>query len=273
MLVYVKNDVNLLNKTVIDRPLKEYLEKVFDSFDIYISLEFTDTDSFVIDNIKSLILFEEFLNNEIKEFWYHKNVYISKESSIGIDVILEDDVCIKGNSKILKKSIIKKGSSITDSMIYDSIIDNNVVIENSKVIDSKVGDNTTVGPYAHLRGGNTIGCGVRIGNFVEIKHSTIGDKSKIAHLAYVGDTVMGTNVNFGCGAITVNYDGVNKYKTIIEDNVFVGSNSNLIAPIILKKNSFIACGSTITDSLEENDFAIARERQIIKKNYKNIHNK
>lgn len=257
------NDKTLLDKNIIDRPLYEYLDKNYD---------FLDFD-YVIEDINSLILFENILSNKIKEFWYKKHIFISNNSIIGIDVILEDNVVIRGSSKIYNKTTIKKDSIIIDSNIFDSFVDNNVLIESSKVIDSKIGMNTTIGPYAHLRGNNVIGNNVRIGNFVEIKNSKIGDKSKIAHLAYIGDTIMGCNVNFGCGAITVNYDGVNKYKTIIEDNVFVGSNSNLIAPIILKKNSFIACGSTITDSLEENDFAIARERQIIKKNYKNIHNK
>jgi bifunctional UDP-N-acetylglucosamine pyrophosphorylase/glucosamine-1-phosphate N-acetyltransferase len=108
---------------------------------------------------------------------------------------------------------------------------------------------------------------VKIGNFVEVKKSTIGDESKVSHLSYIGDAEVGKNVNIGCGSITVNYDGKNKYKTIIEDNVFVGCNSNLVAPVTLRSGSFIAAGSTITKEVPQDSLAIARARQENKIDY------
>ena len=112
-----------------------------------------------------------------------------------------------------------------------------------------------------------IGPNNRIGNFVEVKNSMLGDTTKASHLSYLGDSQIGDNVNIGCGSITVNYDGKKKHKTIIGNNVFVGCNSNLIAPVEIKDDAFIAAGSTITDNVDESDLAIARSRQINKKGY------
>ena len=132
---------------------------------------------------------------------------------------------------------------------------------------NKIGANCKIGPFAHLRDNSVIKADCRIGNFVEVKKSKIGDKSKASHLAYIGDSEIGFDCNFGCGSITVNYDGINKHKTTIGDNVFIGCNTNLVAPVTIHNNSFIACGSTITSDVPENTLAIARSRQLNKIDY------
>ena len=154
--------------------------------------------------------------------------------------------------------------------ITNSTIGNNTEIKNSTIIDSTVGENTIVGPYAYLRPKSNIGNHVKIGDFVEVKNATIEDNSKASHLSYIGDAHVGKNVNIGCGVVFVNYDGKNKFQTVIEDNVFVGCNSNLVAPVTVGKNAFIAAGSTITDEVHEDAFAIARSRQVNKEGYSKV---
>ena len=131
-------------------------------------------------------------------------------------------------------------------------------------IDSTVGENTTVGPYAYLRPNSNIGNNVKIGDFVEVKNATIGDGSKASHHSYIGDADVGENVNIGCGVVFVNYDGSTKARVEVGDNVFLGCNSNLVSPLKINSNSYIAAGSTITDEVKENSLAIARARQVEK---------
>ncbi|WP_088014770.1 bifunctional UDP-N-acetylglucosamine diphosphorylase/glucosamine-1-phosphate N-acetyltransferase GlmU [Gottfriedia acidiceleris] len=190
------------------------------------------------------------------------STYISADAKIGSDTIIYPGTMIYGNS------IIGTGSTIgPNTEIIDSEIGNDTVIKQSVVHESKIGHSTTVGPFAHIRPASTLGDEVRIGNFVETKKVTFGNGSKASHLSYVGDAEVGQGVNLGCGSITVNYDGKNKFKTTIEDNVFVGCNSNLIAPVTVKKGSYIAAGSTITDEVPEDSLAIARARQVNKEGY------
>ena len=202
------------------------------------------------------------INSKYYEELKNINVYISEESKIS------DKARILFNSVILGKTEIHDDVVIgPNSIIIDSIIYKGAEILNSIVIDSVVGEKTTVGPFAHLRDYVKIGEKCRIGNFVEIKKSNIGDKTKVSHLAYIGDSEVGKECNFGCGSITVNYDGVKKHKTIIGDNAFIGCNTNLVAPVTIHNNSFIACGSTITSDVPENTLAIARSRQLNKIDY------
>jgi bifunctional UDP-N-acetylglucosamine pyrophosphorylase/glucosamine-1-phosphate N-acetyltransferase len=190
------------------------------------------------------------------------STYISADAKIGSDTIIYPGTMIYGNS------IIGTGSTIgPNTEIIDSEIGNDTVIKQSVVHESKIGHSTTVGPFAHIRPASTLGDEVRIGNFVETKKVTFGNGSKASHLSYIGDAEVGQGVNLGCGSITVNYDGKNKFKTTIEDNVFVGCNSNLIAPVTVKKGSYIAAGSTITDEVPEDSLAIARARQVNKEGY------
>ena len=148
-------------------------------------------------------------------------------------------------------------------------IGNNVIINSfSHLQGCKIKNKVEVGPYARLRPGTILEDGSKIGNFVEIKKSKIGKKSKINHLSYVGDTELGKNVNVGAGTITCNYDGAKKSKTKIKDNVFIGSNSSLVAPIMIEKNSIVGAGSVITKKVKKNSLALSRPIQIEVKNYK-----
>lgn len=188
------------------------------------------------------------------------------DTYIGADVVIEEN-CLIAHSKIYGNSIIHKNSKIDDSFINNSIIFDDSSIFKSVIDSSIIGKKCMVGPFSHIRNHSMICGNNRVGNFVEIKKSNVGVDTKLSHLAYMGDTLCGSNVNFGCGSITVNYDGKKKNQTTIGDNVFIGCNSNLIAPIHIDDHSFVAAGSTITENLNPGDFAIARSSQVTKKGY------
>ncbi len=191
-----------------------------------------------------------------------EDTYIDKSVKIGADTVIYPGAIIKGDTVIGEDCTIMGGC-----MIENSKIGNGVSMKISTVTDSKIGNNTTVGPYAYVRPLSDIGDNVKIGDFVEVKKSVIGDGTKISHLTYVGDSKVGKNVNFGCGTVTVNYDGKNKFLTEIGDNAFIGCNTNLVSPVKVGDGAFIAAGSTITDEVPENGFAIARQRQTVKENW------
>ena len=176
-----------------------------------------------------------------------ETIYFSKDTKIGKNVTIEPYVVIGSKVKIGNNVTIKSFSHL----------------ENCK-IENKV----EVGPYARIRPGTTLKEGSKIGNFVEIKKSTLGKKSKVNHLTYIGDTSIGKSVNVGAGTITCNYDGIKKYKTKIKDNVFIGSNSSLVAPITLAENSIIGAGSVITRNVGKKSLALTRSQQLEIKNYK-----
>lgn len=248
-----------------------YLTDIVSLLKDYKISSFCTEDSFKltgINTLQQLVEAENHLKRDVLEYHIFNGVRIENIDNVYIssDAIIEENVVIR-NSTILGNSIIHRGAVILDSEIKDSIILNDSKIWHSIVFDSIVGKNCNVGPFSHIRNNSTIYGNNRVGNFVEIKNSKIGIASKLSHLAYMGDCLCGENVNFGCGSITVNYDGKNKHKTSIGDNVFVGCNSNLIAPINIESNSFIAAGSTITESINQGDFAIARSIQITKKGY------
>lgn len=185
-----------------------------------------------------------------------KNTYIGVDVKIGKDTIIYPGNVIEGNVEIGEECILYPNSRISNS-----IIKNCVEIQSSTIIDSSIGEGTTVGPFAYVRPESNIGKHVRIGDFVEIKKSTIGDNTKVSHLTYIGDAEVGTQCNFGCGTVVVNYDGKNKYKTVIGNNAFIGCNTNLVSPVEVKDNSYIAAGSTITKEVPEGNLAIARSKQ------------
>ena len=188
--------------------------------------------------------------------------YIEADVKIGSDTIIYPGVMLHGNTKIGNECVIGMNSSITNSTIG-----NNTEVKNSTIIDSNVGDNTTVGPYAYLRPKSNIGNNVKIGDFVEVKNATIEDNSKASHLSYIGDAHVGKDVNIGCGVVFVNYDGKNKFKSEVKDGAFIGSNSNLVAPVVVEEKGYVATGSTITDNVPEGALAIARERQVVKEGW------
>ena len=185
------------------------------------------------------------------------NTYIGADVEIEQDVIIYPGNVIEGNTKVGYNTVI-----YPNSRIKDSIIGKNVEIQSSVVLESTIGNNTTVGPFAYIRPESTIGDKVRIGDFVEIKKSTIGDETKVSHLTYIGDAEVGSGCNFGCGTVVVNYDGKSKNKTIIGDNSFIGCNTNLISPVEVKNNTYIAAGSTITSEVPEGALAVARAKQV-----------
>lgn len=191
------------------------------------------------------------------------NTYIDEEVEIGMDTVIMPNTHLKGNTKIGSNCEIGPNSIITNMEICD-----NVKVLSSVATDSRIGSGTTVGPFAYIRPNSNIGEKVKIGDFVEIKNSTIDEGTKVSHLTYIGDSDVGKNINFGCGTITVNYDGANKFRTVIEDNAFIGCNTNLVSPVKIGKNAFIAAGSTITEDVEGDSLAIARCRQTVKKDWK-----
>lgn len=181
---------------------------------------------------------------------------------IGMDVIIEPDVVIYPNCHIRGNSTIKSETIIyANCWIENSMIGSNCKIMDSRITESVVRNNVKIGPYAHIRMNSQVEDDNRIGNFVELKNTHLGFDSRCAHLTYLGDSRIGQKVNIGCGVVTVNYDGVNKNETIIEDGAFIGSNSNLIAPVKVGRNAVVTAGSTITEDVEENAMAFARTRQ------------
>ena len=184
------------------------------------------------------------------------STYIGDDVEIGRDTIIYPGNVIEGNTKIGEGVMIYPNSRISNS-----IIDNNVEIQSSVIIDSKIGERTTVGPFAYIRPESIIGNDARIGDFVEIKKSTIWNNTKVSHLTYIGDAKVGEHCNFGCGTVVVNYDGKKKNTTIIGNNSFIGCNTNLVSPVTVEDNTYIAAGSTIVNDVKEGELAVARAKQ------------
>ncbi len=190
-----------------------------------------------------------------------RNKFLKK----GVKMIAPDTVFFSKNTKIGRNVTIEPYVVISENVF----IGNNVrILSFSHLEGVKIENNVNVGPYARLRPGTVLKSGSKIGNFVEVKKSIIGKDSKLNHLSYVGDTKLGKKVNIGAGTITCNYDGINKSKTIIGDEVFVGSNSSLVAPIKLEKKSTVGAGSVITKKVNKNSLALTRAEQIEVINYK-----
>lgn len=184
------------------------------------------------------------------------NTYIGKDVKIERDTIIYPGCMLEGKTEIGKSCIIGPNTRITSSSVDDC-----VTIQSSVLVNSKVKSYTTVGPFAYLRPNSVIGEHVRIGDFVEIKNSNIDDGTKVSHLTYVGDSDVGKCVNFGCGTVTVNYDGKVKNRCKIGDGAFIGCNTNLVAPVEIAERGYTAAGSTITKNVPEDSLAIARVRQ------------
>ncbi len=190
------------------------------------------------------------------------NTYIAPNAVIGRDTTIYPNVTIKSNTVIGEDCQIKPNSYLENVQIG-----NGVKVLSSTISDSKIGDYTSVGPYSHIRNNCELGKHVRVGNFVELKNTTYGDGSKTAHLSYLGDTEVGSNTNIGCGTITVNYDGKNKYKTKIGSDAFIGCNSNLIAPLEIGDGAVVAAGTTVTEDAPDDTLVIARVKQENKMGY------
>lgn len=188
-----------------------------------------------------------------------ESIIIEKNVKIGKDTIVYPNNILRGNTDIGQNCILYAENDIVNTTIKD-----NVEIRKSFLEDSFVDEFTTIGPYAHLRPKAKLGKKVKIGNFVEVKNSAMDDGSKASHLAYVGDSDIGKNVNIGCGVIFVNYDGKNKNRSIVKDGAFIGSNSNLVAPVTVEEKGYVACGSTVTKNVPKDSLCVARAKQVIK---------
>jgi bifunctional UDP-N-acetylglucosamine pyrophosphorylase/glucosamine-1-phosphate N-acetyltransferase len=187
-------------------------------------------------------------------------VHISVQASVGRDTTLYPHVQIEGATRIGEGCTIHAGSRIRDSRLGDRV----TVLDGCVILESEIADECTLGPYAHLRPLSRLQRKAKVGNFVEVKKSVIGAGSKVPHLTYVGDSVIGERVNVGAGTITCNYDGFAKHQTVIEDGAFIGSNASLVAPVRIGRGAIVAAGSTITDEVPADALAFGRARQVVK---------
>lgn len=223
-----------------------------------------------VNDRAQLAVVEGILRERICEYWARQGVtiinpahtYIGLDVQIGRDSVILPGTILEGKTVIGEDCVVGPNSRLSNVTLHDR-----VTVEQSVLVDSEVGSDTNVGPFAYVRPGSRIGEHVKIGDFVEIKNSAIGDCTKVSHLAYVGDADIGQRVNIGCGVITVNYDGERKHKTVVGDDSFVGSNVNLIAPVKVGKGAYLCAGSTITDEVPDDGFAIGRSRQVTKSDY------
>ena len=184
------------------------------------------------------------------------DTYIADDVEIGMDTIIYPGCVLEG------KTVIGDDCKIgPDTRLTDMTLAPNVTIQYTVAMESEIGSGTKVGPFAYIRPNSKIGENIKIGDFVEVKNSVIGNGTKVSHLTYIGDSDVGERINFGCGTVTVNYDGHKEFRTTIEDDVFIGCNANLVAPVTLKKGSYVAAGSTITKDVPEKSLAVARNRQ------------
>ena len=186
-----------------------------------------------------------------------KTTYIDKPVRVGRDTVIYPNCNLQGETTIGERCILEPNSQITESRIGSDV----VIKAFSVIVESTIDEGASIGPFARLRPGTEVKRNARIGNFVEVKKSIIGEGTKANHLTYLGDTTVGRDVNIGAGTITCNYDGEKKYPTVIEDSVFVGSNTELVAPVTVKKGSTIGAGSTITKDVPEGALAISRSKQ------------
>ena len=176
-----------------------------------------------------------------------KKTNIEKSVKIVGDCLIEDDVIISGDC-LIENSVVRKGAKV----------------QSSYIISSEIGEKTTVGPFAHIKQNSIVGNNCRIGNFVEIKNSILGNGTKCAHLSYIGDAELGERVNVGCGVVFANYDGKKKHRSKVGNDVFIGCNCNIVAPRVVEDGCFIAAGTTVATDLPKNTFCIGRERETIK---------
>ena len=188
-----------------------------------------------------------------------ESVRVDADVQVGRDTVIYPGTILEGNTVIGENCVVGPNTRLSNC-----VIGNDTDIQYSVAMDSRIGNGTHVGPFAYTRPGSSIGNGNKVGDFVEVKNANIGDGTKIAHLTYVGDADVGKRVNFGCGTVVVNYDGISKHRTVIEDDCFIGCNSNLVSPVTVRKRAYTAAGSTITDEVPEDALAIARARQVNK---------
>jgi bifunctional UDP-N-acetylglucosamine pyrophosphorylase / glucosamine-1-phosphate N-acetyltransferase len=190
-------------------------------------------------------------------------VYVGPDVTVGADTIIHPGVHLEGRTRIGSRCEIHAGVRIVDSSLDDEVTINNFCV----IVSSSIARGAEVGPFARMRPDTQVGEGVHIGNFVELKKTSLGRGSKASHLSYLGDATIGERVNIGAGTITCNYDGTRKAPTIIEDGAFIGSDSQLVAPVRIGKDAYVAAGSSITEDVPPGSLAIARSKQINKEGW------
>ena len=183
-------------------------------------------------------------------------VFIDDGVKIGEGTVIEPCVQIRGKTEIGVNCLIGQNSRVENSILSDD-----VKVLSSVVLESRIGSGTNVGPFAYLRPNSVVGRNCKIGDFVEVKNSTLGDGTKASHLTYIGDSDLGNDINLGCGVVFVNYDGTNKYRSTIEDGAFIGCNTNLVSPVNVGKGAYIAAGTTVTKNVPEDALCVGRARQ------------
>lgn len=214
-----------------------------------------------------------------KDIQNQKNLEFHEANGVEIpyhqSVVIEDNVTIGKGTVIMPNTLLYSGVVIGENcvigpntLIKESVIGNEVKLNSVQCYQSKVLDGADIGPFVHIRPNSVIGNKVHLGNFVEVKNSNIDEGTKVSHLTYVGDSDVGKRVNFGCGTVTVNYDGKNKHRTTIGDDCFIGCNTNLVAPVKIGDGAYTAAGSTITEDVPEVSLGIARARQVNKVNWR-----
>ena len=181
--------------------------------------------------------------------------YIDPEVVIGGGTLIEPGVMLQGKTVIGTNCVIGHNTKI-----IDSVVENDVDIQSSEIRESRIGSRSKIGPFAYLRPGSSIGEDAKIGDFVEVKNSSVGNGSKVSHLTYIGDSDVGSGVNLGCGVVFVNYDGTNKYRSVVKDGAFIGCNTNLIAPVTVGKSAYVAAGTTITKDVPDGSLCIGRAK-------------
>ena len=184
------------------------------------------------------------------------NVFIGKDVSIEKGAVILEGCHLLGNTEIKKDCVIGPGT-----VLYNTSVDEGASLNCVQSFESRIGKDCNIGPFVHIRPGSNIGDSVHLGNFVEVKNSTIGESTSVSHLTYVGDSDVGKHVNFGCGCVTVNFTGKEKFRTTVGDHAFIGCNTNLVAPVKVGDYGYTAAGSTITKDVPSNALAIARARQ------------
>jgi bifunctional UDP-N-acetylglucosamine pyrophosphorylase/glucosamine-1-phosphate N-acetyltransferase len=252
-----------------DNDQKEYyLTDAVNALQPVMAVDVEDYEEIIgINDRKQLAVVYQILQDRVKDHWMAAGVTLIDPDSTTIDdtVELQPDVIIEPQTHLRGKTFIGTGSRIGPGcLIENSQIGKNVTALYSVISGSVVQSGTTIGPYTHLRGNVTVGENCRLGNFVELKNTKLGNKTNVAHLSYLGDATLGERVNIGAGTITANYDGVKKHKTVIGDRTKTGSNSVLVAPINVGSDVTIAAGSTVTENVPDDSLVIARSRQVVK---------
>ncbi len=241
-----------------------------EDFSAFESVETPPGDAACIVDTESAYLAQELLRERINQFHLKNGVMLLSPQTTHI----APDVTIGSGTVILPGCLLYSGTEIGSNcvigpncVLQQAFVGDGTTINQTQMTESRVGKNSTVGPFCWIRPGCDIGSNVRLGDFVELKKAVIGNGTKVSHLTYIGDAEFGERINVGCGTVVVNYDGKGKYKTTVGDDSFIGCNVNLVSPVHVGSDTFIAAGSTITDDVPDGAFAIARSYQQIKEGW------